>query len=70
MTFFYITQLCSKALIRTVRPEQPVLTSSNPIFQGGRARPGQLRLSGESPTLGTVVSFTFSTSQNATTGNF
>ncbi|CAB0004711.1 unnamed protein product [Nesidiocoris tenuis] len=45
--------------IKAVRLEQHVLNSSDPLLEGGRARPGQLRLSGEKPTPGTVVHFTF-----------
>ncbi|CAB0001016.1 unnamed protein product [Nesidiocoris tenuis] len=42
-----------------VRLERHVLNSSDPLLEGGRARPGQLRLSGEKP--GTAVYFTFIT---------
>ncbi|CAB0004756.1 unnamed protein product [Nesidiocoris tenuis] len=41
--------------ISAVRLERHVLNSSDPLFEGGRARPGQLRLSGEKPTPGTAV---------------
>ncbi|CAA9994779.1 unnamed protein product, partial [Nesidiocoris tenuis] len=34
-----------------------VLNSSDPLLEGGRARPGQLRLSGQKPTPGTAVYF-------------
>ncbi|CAB0015477.1 unnamed protein product, partial [Nesidiocoris tenuis] len=46
--------------ISAVRLERHVLNSSDPLLEGGRARPGQLRLSGEKPSPGTAVYFTLS----------
>ncbi|CAB0011165.1 unnamed protein product [Nesidiocoris tenuis] len=41
-----------KKRISAVRLERHVLNRSDPHLEGGRARPGQLRLSGEKPTPG------------------
>ncbi|CAB0006329.1 unnamed protein product [Nesidiocoris tenuis] len=43
--------------VSSVRLERHALTSSDPLLEGGLARPGQLRLSGEKTTPGTVVQY-------------